>query len=122
MDYAAEHAAEGTSTGSMIFSLIFSILAIVGLWKMFVKAGEPGWKSIIPLYNAYIMFKLVWGKGWMFLLLLIPIVDIVIYIMFSWKLAKAYGKGAGMGILCILLPSIAYIVLGFGNAEYIGPQ
>ena len=122
MEYASEYAAEGFSAGYTFVSLCISVLSIVGLWKMFTKAGEPGWKSIIPIYNLYVMFELVWGKGWMFLLLLIPIVNIVISIMFQWKTGKAYGGGTGICLLCVFFSSIAYLVLGFGNYEYIGPQ
>ncbi len=122
MEYANEYAAQGVSAGTIAVSLCISIIGIIGLWKMFTKAGEPGWKCIIPYYNLYIMFKLFWGNGWMFLLLLIPIVNIVIFIMIDIKTAKAYGGGVGMCLLCIFLPTLAYIVLGFGNSEYIGPQ
>lgn len=122
MEYAGEYASQGASTGSMILSLVFYIISVVALWKMFEKAGEAGWKSIIPLYNLYVMFKIAWGKGWMFLLLLIPVVNIVIGIMFDIKLAKSYGGGIGMILLCIFLPTISYLILGFGSAEYIGPQ
>ncbi len=122
MEYAGEYASQGASMGSTILSLVFYIISVVALWKMFEKAGEAGWKSIIPLYNLYVMFKIAWGKGWMFLLLLIPVVNIVIGIMFDIKLAKSYGGGIGMILLCIFLPTISYLILGFGSAEYIGPQ
>ena len=122
MEYANEYAAQGFSAGYTAVSLCISILAIVGLWKMYAKAGEPGWKSIIPIYNTYILFKLVWGNGWKFLLLLVPIVNIVILIMIAWKTGKAYGGGTGISLLCVFFPTIAYLVLGFGNFEYVGPQ
>jgi hypothetical protein len=122
MEYASEYAAQGASMGSTILSLVFYIISVVAMWKMFEKAGEAGWKSIIPIYNLYVLFKIAWGKGWMFLLLLIPVVNIVIAIMFDIKLAKSYGGGIGMILLCIFLPTISYLILGFGSAEYIGPQ
>lgn len=122
MEYASDYSSQALGTGYYICSLVFYIICVVALWKMFEKADEAGWKSIIPLYNLYILFKIAWGKGWMFLLLLIPIVNIVIGIMLDIKLAKAYGGGVGMILLCIFLPTIAYLILGFGGAEYIGPQ
>lgn len=102
-------------------SLVFSILAIIGLWKMFKKAGEPGWCAIIPFVNVYKLFKIAWGSGWLFLLCFIPIVNIVMGIMVSIKLARAFGKGTGFAVGLIFLPSIFYMILGFGDAVYYGP-
>ena len=71
MDYLKEAGVGGTTTISI--SVVVSILFVIGMWKMFAKAGEPGWASIIPFYNLYVLFKITWGKGAKFLLLLIPI-------------------------------------------------
>lgn len=119
---ASEYASQGVSTGQIITSSLSGILSIVGMWMVFSKAGEAGWKAIIPFLNLYTLFKIAWGKGWMFLWILFFPVFIVVYIINNWKLAKAFGQSAGIGVLCIFLPTIAYLVLGFGNAEYIGPQ
>ncbi len=102
-------------------ALVFAVLVIVGLWKMFKKAGEPGWCAIIPFVNTYKLFKIAWGSGWLFLLCFIPIVNIVMGIMVSIKLARAFGKGTGFAVGLILLPSIFYIILGFSDAVYYGP-
>lgn len=67
-------------TLNIVLSIIVAIVFVVGMWKMFVKAGEAGWASIIPIYNIYVLFKITWGSGIKFLLLLIPIVNIYIYI------------------------------------------
>ncbi|HCM91317.1 MAG TPA: hypothetical protein DIS78_01945 [Lachnospiraceae bacterium] len=112
----------GMSAGSIVFSLVVFVLSIVAYWRIFEKAGEAGWKSIIPIYDVYILFKIAWGKGWMFLLLLIPVVNIVIYIMMLYKLNKAFDKGVGFFILLLLLPNIGYLILAFDGSEYIGPQ
>ncbi len=112
----------GMSTTYYIISLVVYVLLIVAWWKIFQKAGEAGWKSLIPIYNLYILFKIVWGNGWMCLLMLIPCVNIVIDILMSIKLAKAFGKGTGFGIGLIFLPNIFALILGFGDAQYIGPQ
>lgn len=102
-------------------ALIFSIMVIVGMWKVFKKAGEPGWASIIPFMNSYKLFKIAWGNGWLFLLCFIPIVNLVVGIMVSIKMARAFGKGTGFAVGLILLPSIFYIILGFSDAVYYGP-
>ncbi len=123
MEYEAMDAVNaGMSAGSIVFSLVVFVLSIVAYWRIFEKAGEAGWKSIIPIYDVYILFKIAWGKGWMFLLLFIPVVNIVIYIMMLYKLNKAFDKGVGFFILLLLLPNIGYLILAFDGSEYIGPQ
>lgn len=102
-------------------AIIFGILAIIGMWKVFTKAGEPGWMSLIPFLNTYKLYKIAWGNGWLFLLGLIPIVNIVVYIMVSIKMARAFGMGTGFAVGLILLPSIFYLILGFGDSVYYGP-
>lgn len=104
-----------------LIGLATSILMVIGMWKMFSKAGEPGWTSIIPFLNSYKLFKIGWGSGWIFLLGLIPIVNLVIHIMLGIKLARAFGKGTGFAVGLILLPGIFYMILGFSDAIYYGP-
>ncbi|MGI5989404.1 MAG: DUF5684 domain-containing protein [Lachnospiraceae bacterium] len=110
-----------TFATTWVLWLIVCILLIVAQWKIFEKAGEAGWKSIIPFYNQYILFKIAWGSGWFFLLMLIPIVNVVIMIVLDVKLAKAFGQGTGFAIGLIFLPNIFQLILGFGNYTYVGP-
>lgn len=119
-NYQAVYA--GVSAVYTIFYLAIIVLTLVAMWKIFVKAGKAGWKCLIPFYNVYCLYDIVWGKGWMFLLLLIPIVNIVIQIMFVFKMAKAFGKGTGFGFGLLFLNTIFVLILGFGSAEYVGPQ
>ena len=97
-----------------------SVIMIIALWKIFVKAGEPGWAAIVPFYNAYTLFKITWGSGWKFLLMLIPLVNVIIIIMTYVKLAKAFGKGGGFAVGLIFLGLIFMGILGFGKDEYLG--
>lgn len=99
-----------------------SILGIIAYWKVFVKAGQPGWKSLIPIYNIYILYKIAWGSGWKFLWMLVPLVNIVVAVIMSLKLASAFGKGTGFGVGLVLLQSIFMMILAFGDAQYTGPQ
>ena len=107
---------------SVIISLVISVLTIIAMWKIFKKAGKPGWASIIPFYNTYCLFDLAWGNGWLFLLSLVPCVNIVVMIMLYFKLAKAFGKGTAFGFGLLFSNTIFFLILGFGNAEYVGPQ
>jgi hypothetical protein len=106
---------------SLIISLLIALLMIVAMWKVFTKAGQPGWASIIPIYNLYIWCKIVGRPWWWILLMLIPVVNFIILIILSIDLAKSFGKGAGFGIGLALLGIIFWPILGFGSAQYQGP-
>jgi len=100
--------------------LAIAVLGIVAMWKIFEKAGEPGWAAIIPFYNLYVLFKITWGNGWKFLFLLIPIANVVFLIITMVKLAKAFGKSGGFAVGLIFLSVIFYCILAFGDAQYLG--
>lgn len=108
------------SAGATIIWLAFVVLAIVAMWKIFEKAGEPGWAAIIPVYNIYVLFKITWGNGWKFLFLLIPIANIVFAIITMVKLAKAFGKSGGFAVGLIFLSIIFYCILAFDQSQYLG--
>ncbi len=111
-----------SSTVSCFCGGIIFIIAVIGLWKVFVKAGEPGWAAIIPIYNVYIILKIVGRPWWWLLLLLIPFVNIIVYIVVAIDLAKSFGKDALYGIILLwLFNVIGYLILGFGDAQYQGP-
>jgi hypothetical protein len=113
----------GFSTVMILVCLAIAVVFIIGLWKVFVKAGHPGWAVLIPIYNIYILMKIAGRPGWWLLLYLIPIVNIVIGIVVAIDIAKAFGQSAAWGvILLFLLSGIGYLILGFGNYRYIGPQ
>lgn len=105
--------------GFYLVMFVLGILCIVAWWKIFEKAGEDGWKSLIPFYNTYILFKISCGNGWLFLILFI--FSPFIYWQ-MWKLCKAFDKGIGFFVLMLFLPPVAYLMLGFGDADYIGVQ
>ena len=105
-----------------LIALVFYIVSVVALWKVFTKAGEPGWTAFIPIVNLYKMCKIADGNGWKFLLYLIPIVNIVYYILVNIRFAKAYGKSTAFGVGLIFLNIIFVYILAFGSAQYIGPK
>ena len=104
----------------MLFALAIVVLVIAGFWKVFVKAGHPGWAAIIPIYNIYILLKIAGRPGWWLLLFLIPIVSLVIAIIVAIDVAKSFGKGTGFGVGLAFLGPIFYPILGFGDATYQG--
>ena len=118
--YSYSTAGAGISVGYMIFCLAFGVVAIVSMWRIFTKAGEPGWAAIIPFYNCFVFFKIAWGKGIYFLLTFIPFVGFVFAIIAWVKLTKAFGKGAGFAVGLIFLNPIFAMILAFDKSEYIG--
>ncbi len=107
----------------LLFCLAIIVVLVAGMWKLFEKAGHPGWAAIIPLYNVYILLKIAGRPGWWLILLIIPIVNIVINIIVAIDIAKAFGQSAVFGFfLNFLFGGIGYVILGFGNYRYLGPQ
>ena len=111
-----------SSTVSCFCSGIIFLIVIIGLWKAFTKAGEPGWAAIIPIYNYYVILKIVGRPWWWLLLLLIPIVNLIVSIIVAIDLAKSFGKDAAYGVILLWLFSvIGFLILGYGDAQYQGP-
>ena len=140
-------------TFGMLLPLSVFILMIVAMWKIYVKAGAPGWGVLVPIYNVYLLFKIAWKTKMYWIMLacmLLPgllsgfmvgmdgnevlavilpllmmacaIASIVIGIINTVKLAKAFGKGGGFAVGLIFLSIIFYCILAFGKAQYIGPE
>ena len=114
--------AVGASASSMATSVITSVLMIAGLWFLFVKANEEGWKAIIPLYNMYTLYDIVYGNGLKALLLLVPILNIAAAIMLPFRIAKVFGKGIVFGIIGLFLLPVECLIIAFtGDSNYQGP-
>lgn len=114
----------GIGAAAYIVSLAIAILIIVAMWKIFVKAGKPGWAAIIPVYNVIVSFQIVGINPWLLLLYFVPIVNIfaiiVLQIMYCSKLAKAFGKSGGFAVGLFFLNVIFLPILAFSDAEYKG--
>ena len=106
--------------GMMIFILAFVAVILVAMWKVFTKAGQPGWGCLIPIYNMYLMIKIAGKPGWWLLLLFLPLVNFVINIIVLVEIAKRFGKGGGFAVGLILLPIVFFPILAFGSAQYAG--
>ena len=138
----------GMSLGVIItIALVLYVIQVIAYWQMFKKMGEPGWKSIIPVYNSYIMFKRTWKPMWFWVNLLIGfvaallsnlntsfgpstviaiisaivlIIGIVFGVIADNKISKSFGHGAGYTVGLIFLPMIFTLILGFGKSQYKG--
>ena len=118
----AAAAAAAASVPGAIFGLVIGVLMIVALWKVFQKAGEPGWASIIPFYNTFTLFKIAGLNPWLFLLLFIPIVGFVVGIWVAIRLGAAFGKsGVWSFFLLAVFAVIGWLILGFGSDPYRKP-
>ena len=141
----------------IVLAIAVLVVTIAGKWKMFVKAGEPGWKAIIPLYNDYISFRVFWGDERVFatylvlvitilmveglfmpvaegtasevaviilmmLLLVAAIAECVICAKLCMRTARSFGKGEGFATGLFFLNVIFCLILGFGDARYLGPN
>jgi hypothetical protein len=110
---------------SLVFFLVMMVVAVVfiiGMWKVYTKAGQPGWAILIPIYNIYILLKIAGRPGWWVILCCIPLVNVVVGILVAIDVAKSFGQSAAFGvILLFLLGGIGYLMLGFGNYTYVGP-
>lgn len=103
-----------------IISLVLCVFVLVCMWIIFRKAGKPGWAAIVPFYNLYVLFDITWGSGMRFLLLLIPIYNIILSIQTQVRLAKAFGKSGGFAAGLVFLPYIFIPLLAFGKETYQG--
>jgi len=101
--------------------LAILIVVIVAEWKIYKKAGQPGWACIIPIYNILVLLRIIGKPWWWLLLLIIPVVNIVIGIWTTNLLSKSFGKDEGFTVGLIFLPFIFLPILGFGDAAYTGP-
>jgi hypothetical protein len=111
--------AAGGGFGAII-GLLVAIVVIAGMWKVFTKAGKPGWAAIIPIYNTIVLLQIAGKPLWWFLLLFIPVVNIVIAVLVMIGVAKAFGKGTGFALGLLFLSPIFIPILGFSDAQYIG--
>ena len=122
MNESTELVVNGAAAGLMFVYmaayLAVSILMIVSVWKVFSKAGQPGWAVIVPIFNLYIMLKVAGKPGWWLLLMFIPVANLIIAILMYIAVAENFNKGAGFGIGLAFLAIIFMPILAFGDAQY----
>lgn len=111
-------AGAGLGIGFMLVWLAIAVLIVASLWKIFVKAGKPGWAAIVPIYNIVVLLEIAGKPAWWVVLFIIPVVNFVIAIVLSIALAKKFGKGTGYALGLAFLGPIFYPMLGFGDSRY----
>ena len=121
----------------LVVCLLLGILSIIGHWRVFSKAGQPGWGAIVPFFGSYLLHKISWGNGWLFLVPLVltflggllmdsffgtlfAIASIAFICLTRYKTAKAFGKGAGFTVGLVLLNWLFTLILGCSGAKYLG--
>ncbi len=120
MEGSFSFSTSGDPVSSAISLLIMLFFLYCG-WKLFVKAGQPGWAAIIPFYNIYIMLKIVGKPGWWLILFFIPFVNFIIAIIVMHNLSLRFGKGVGYTLGLIFLGFIFMPMLALGSAKYTAP-
>ncbi len=108
--------------GLMVPALMlgFVVFLIAAMWKVFAKAGRPGWAAIVPIYNAIVLLQVAGRPLWWIVLFCIPFVNLIVAVVVAMDVARAFGKGAGFGLGLAFLSPVFYPILGFGSAEYVG--
>src|SRR5262245_56971829 len=120
VEYSASGQGQAPGPLFLICEIAVTVLTLASTWKIFSKAGQPGWAAIIPIYNLFVWCKIVGRPAWWILLLLICFP--IFYIILCIDLAKSFGKGVGFAVGLILLSIIFFPILGFGSATYQGPS
>jgi len=106
------------TTAFVVIWLAVVVLMIAAMWKVFEKAGEPGWAAIVPIYNFLVLLKISGKPMWWIILFFIPFVNLVVAIVMLFALARNFGKGGGFALGLLLLPPIFYPLLAWGDARY----
>lgn len=101
-----------------LFFFLFIIFPAVCSWKIFAKAGKPGWAAIVPIYNLFVLLEIIGKPLWWIILMLIPLVNIVVSFLVYLALAGKFGKGGGFGVGLVFLPFIFFPILAFDSSTY----
>jgi hypothetical protein len=102
----------------LIVYLLVVIFMIASIWKVYEKAGKPGWAALVPIYNIIVLLEIVKKPVWWIVLLIIPIANIIVLIIIYMQLAKSFGKSSGFGLGLVFLGFIFLPILAFGDAQY----
>jgi hypothetical protein len=121
-DYSTTANSGSVPAGVWVLYIAFIALMVTSMWKVFTKAGKPGWAALVPIYNTYVQLKIVGRPGWWLLLLFVPVVNIIIAIIIYLDLAKVFGRSPVFAIFGLLIfPYVGFPMLAFGKDVYTAP-
>jgi len=103
----------------IIFAVVI-FLTFAPMWFVFSKAGKPGWASVVPIYNIIVLLNIAGKPWWWIILLLIPMVNFIVYLVFLFDLSKAFGYGILFMLVLLFVAPVGFLWLGFGPAKYVG--
>ena len=103
---------------ALVVWLAIIITIVAGFWKIFTKAGQPGWMALIPILNVFVLIRIAGKPAWWIILMLLPIVNIVVGIITVVGLAEKFGRSILFALGLIVLPFVFYPILGFGDSKY----
>jgi hypothetical protein len=106
----------------LLLVLVVIVFYVVALWRLFSKAGVPGWGAIVPIYNVYLWCKIAGRPGWWVLLFIVPLVNVIVHLIVSLDVAKSFAKSGAFGVGLWLLAFIFVPILGYGSSTYVGPS
>lgn len=109
---------QGLSGIVILVQVVIAAISIVSLWKVFAKAGRPGWAAIVPFYNLYVLLGVAGRPGWWLLLFFVPLVNLVIAFLAMLSLSKAFGKGTAFAVGLYFLGFIFFPILAFDESQY----
>jgi hypothetical protein len=104
----------------IVMLAVFAVM-IASMWKVFVKAGQPGWAALVPVYNLITLLKITGKPLWWLALFCVPFANFVVIVLIMINLAKSFGRGTGFGIGLLFLGVVFFPILAFGDARYQGP-
>ncbi len=110
--------AEGGASGEWVIGLLWIVGFVAGMWRVFEKAGRPGWATIVPIYGMVVLLRITNQSRWCMLLVLIPGVNVLTWFIINLNLAWRFGKDLGYAFGLTVLPFIFYPILGFGRARF----
>lgn len=102
----------------LVFVLAIAVVMLISMWKIYSKAGQPGWAVLVPIYNLVVLLNIVRKPVWWILLMCIPFVNFIIAILIYLELAKVFNKDTAFGLGIVFLPLIFIPMLAFGKSEY----
>ena len=122
-DAAATAMAGGLFMIIMLFTIAVTVISVVSMWRLFVKAGKPGWAALVPVYNIIVMLEIAGKPLWWVAMFFLPVANVVFSILAYIDFAKAYGKDTAWGVLLAFFTPIVAPIMAFSKStQYVGPQ